>query len=85
MSELVMLVMLTAVLSTSDERPSVEPPAITEESFSPWMAHIRARPSELAWLEIPWIDRLADGIREAGRQEKPLLLWAMNGHPLGCT
>ena len=38
-----------------------------------------------SWQTIPWkIDLLA--ARDAARREKkPLFLWAMNGHPLGCT
>jgi hypothetical protein len=37
------------------------------------------------WREIPWETDL-DMAREKARQEKkPLLMWVMDGHPLGCT
>ena len=40
---------------------------------------------ELAWRRIPWRDTLAAAVLEANDLDKPVLLWAMNGHPLGCT
>ena len=36
------------------------------------------------WLEIPWRTNLAEARAEAERQNKPVLLWVMNGNPLGC-
>ena len=37
------------------------------------------------WAEIPWQSDLGAARREAARQQKPLLMWVMDGHPLGCT
>lgn len=34
---------------------------------------------------IPWRTTFAAGALEADQTDKPILLWAMNGHPLGCT
>ncbi len=41
--------------------------------------------SELAWTQIPWRPSFHEGVAEAQLQGKPVLLWVMNGHPLGCT
>ena len=41
--------------------------------------------SELAWRQIPWLPSFHEGVAEAQVQGKPVLLWVMNGHPLGCT
>lgn len=41
--------------------------------------------AEDAWRTLPWIPAYADAVIEAERVDKPLLMWAMNGHPLGCT
>lgn len=41
--------------------------------------------AEDAWRTLPWIPAYADAVIEAERLDKPLLMWAMNGHPLGCT
>jgi hypothetical protein len=34
---------------------------------------------------VPWLASFAEGVRAADAARKPLLLWIMNGHPLGCT
>lgn len=41
--------------------------------------------SEQAWLQIPWETDLAAARRKATAQDKPVFLWEMDGHPLGCT
>jgi hypothetical protein len=46
---------------------------------------VRPRDEELRWLRIPWCGDLWEGRRRAAASARPLFLWAMNGHPLGCT
>ncbi len=41
--------------------------------------------SEQKWLGIPWRLDLNQARADAAREGKPLLLWIMNGHPMGCT
>lgn len=41
--------------------------------------------SSEAWRQIPWRISLLDGQRAAVEEEKPIFIWAMDGHPLGCT
>lgn len=42
-------------------------------------------PGELRWQKIGWAPSLWAGVVEAHAQKKPILLWTMNGHPLGLT
>ena len=56
-----------------------------EASFEAWRAHLAPRPDELAWESLPWLTCYSDGVLAAQEQRRPLLLWVMNGHPLGCT
>ena len=37
------------------------------------------------WRTIPWKIALLDAQRTAAREKKPIFIWAMDGHPLGCT
>ena len=60
-------------------------PELTEANFDAWRDYIRADASELGWTRIPWATSLRDGIVKADALAKPVLLWVMNGHPLGCT
>jgi len=50
-----------------------------------WADHLTPEPDELKWAEIPWLSSLHEGIVAADASDRPLLLWVMNGHPLGCT
>lgn len=40
---------------------------------------------ELAFRSLGWRTVFWDAVKEAQREKRPILLWAMNGHPLGCT
>ena len=50
-----------------------------------WKDFIKPTKEELAWTQIPWRTNFYDGLIDADKFNKPLLLWVMNGHPLGCT
>ena len=54
-------------------------------TYDMWQEYIKPTNDELAWAEIPWRSTFYDGLVESDREQKPLLLWVMNGHPLGCT
>ena len=45
---------------------------------------IKPRPEETKWEEIPWRVDLWDARREAGRLGRPIMLWEMDGNPMGC-
>lgn len=46
---------------------------------------IKPRAEELKWSAIHWLADLWEARKQAAAQGKPLLLWEMDGHPLGCT
>lgn len=37
------------------------------------------------WAELPWRTSLWQARLDAAAAQKPILLWEMDGHPLGCT
>ncbi len=47
--------------------------------------HVLPEPSETAWMGLPWEPSLRAGLVAGRQQSKPVLLWAMNGHPLAST
>jgi hypothetical protein len=74
----------------SAQQPLPVPPVeadieLREENYEIWRDHILPDLSEMAWNQIPWLSTFHDGILAADAASKPLLLWTMNGHPLGCT
>jgi hypothetical protein len=58
---------------------------IPPEQFSALRELIKPKPGEDAWLQIPWQTSLWQARRKALAEGKPILLWEMDGHPLGCT
>ncbi len=38
-----------------------------------------------AWQAVPWGSEFRRALVAGAEQDKPVLLWAMNGHPLGQT
>ena len=51
----------------------------------PWRERILPAGDDLTFERIPWIPTFAEGVLQADAEGRPLLFWAMNGHPLGCT
>ena len=41
--------------------------------------------AEMVWQQLEWRPTLWDAVVEAHKSKRPVLLWAMNGHPLGQT
>ena len=62
-----------------------EPFYLGEGTYKMWHDFIKPTRKEIAWTQIPWLTTFYDGLVESDRTQKPLLLWVMNGHPLGCT
>ena len=60
-------------------------PALQDAGIARWSEWIQPARAELGFEEIPWIASFAEGLQAAERAGRPLLFWAMNGHPLGCT
>lgn len=62
-----------------------ETTALTLQNLDATLAHILPAETEVRWKDVDWRVALGDGVLEARAAEKPILLWAMNGHPLGCV
>ena len=72
--------------SQAQEPPGVPPlPELTLEDLESWRERIQPAASERSFEAIPWIPSFSEGVKRADEEGKPLLFWAMNGHPLGCT
>jgi hypothetical protein len=63
--------------------PSFEVASLPAEQWS--KLHAGVFPPAEKWTEIPWETDVTAARRRAAREGKPLFLWIMDGHPLGCT
>ncbi len=64
---------------------TLEAPELRRSDLAEWRAHLLPGEVDTRFARIPWEPTFLDGVRRASEQERPLLLWLMNGHPLGCT
>ncbi len=57
---------------------------LTQPEFERLHRELRPADDE-PWLTIPWRITLLGAQQTAAEEKKPLFIWAMDGHPLGCT
>lgn len=69
----------------ASEDPLARIPTLKLADLEEWRQAIVPSAEENLWLEIPWLASFGEGLHRAARADKPVLLWVMNGHPLGCT
>lgn len=78
-----------APAATPEPPPPAAPvdpvPALDASTFGAHWQHGVPTDEEMQWRAIPWLGTLAEAVVLAHAQDKPILLWAMNGHPLACT
>lgn len=78
------LALMTAALAAPrlGDYSALEP---SEENFARWIEFVLPSADEVRHEEIPWSTTFGEGLQAASDQQKSLLFWGMNGHPLGCT
>ncbi len=77
--------MFLRVLSLLAVALSFQVPELDESNFARWRDTIRPKPAELLFEDCAWKPTFWEAVVEAQTTDKPVLLWAMNGHPLACT
>ena len=59
-------------------------PSLSASEFERLHAELQPE-ADAPWRTIPWRVSLLEARQEAAKQKKPIFIWAMDGHPLGCT
>ena len=60
------------------------PEQMTAERMAALQKVIRPCEGEDAFDNIAWLTTIHDARVKAAKEGKPILLWEMDGHPLGC-
>ncbi|MDG2222002.1 MAG: hypothetical protein P8L85_11510 [Rubripirellula sp.] len=76
----VLLISFCALVAAEDPPPGL----LTPEDFLTLHKDLAKCPEE-PWRTIPWKTSVLEGQRIAAVEGKPIFIWAMDGHPLGCT
>jgi hypothetical protein len=64
---------------------ALQAPVPSAENYERWLTFIQPDAKEQAYKEIDWRNEFWPAVLEARELGRPILLWTMNGHPLGCT
>ena len=75
--------LLVTLICSAQFAMSAEP--IAPEQFEKLQTLIKPQKSEGKWAEIHWLLDLWTARKKAAELGKPILLWEMDGHPLGCV
>ena len=76
------VVILAAVLFSG--RAEAAAPPVPPQDFARLHALIKPAAPEEKWTQVPWLVSLWEARQKAAAAGKPILLWEMDGHPLGC-
>ncbi len=71
--------------AADDDGPKRIAPELTEKSYKKLRDQILPTEEEVEWKKLGWRATFWDGVIDAQEAKKPVLLFAMNGHPIGCT
>ena len=63
----------------------LQAPTLDGSNFKQWYTAIMPTAEECSFQDLNWRPSLWSAVAEANKQDKPILLWTMNGHPLACT
>ena len=77
------LAILALAASVVAQPPAAETPG--PDNLDAWLAFIRPTAAERRYEEIGWRNSFWPAVQQAKELGRPILLWTMNGHPLGCT
>jgi hypothetical protein len=67
------------------DEPDAGSARLNADTLAGWQSYLEPDSDELAFQRIPWLPTYVEGVHRADTERRPLLLWIMNGHPLGCT
>ena len=81
---LMALFLLTVWVSASAQKAALTL-ELNKKSYDKIRQALTSPKDESSWREIPWRPNLGEAIIEARKENKPILLWIMNGHPCGMT
>ena len=57
---------------------------VSEAEFEELQRELQPDQNE-TWRTIPWRTSVLEAQAAAAKTSKPIFIWAMDGHPLGCT
>ena len=85
MRKLLLVLTIIASISASAWMTARAADPFSAEEFAHVHSIVIEGADEQPWQQIPWGTNLWKARQQAAAEGKPILLWEMDGHPLGCT
>ncbi len=85
MIDKICLVLAVQLIAALPQHLHAQLPELSAGSLESYQIAIEPTADETEFLQINWNSQLHRAVRKAHESEKPLLIYVMNGHPLGCT
>lgn len=85
MKSLILQGLMACGLGLALSLPAAAAPPLTPQQFQQLQQVIPPDENTAKWMQIPWLTDLTQARQRAAAEGKPILLWEMDGHPLGCT
>lgn len=77
------VLMTGTLMVTASAAPARAAEPIDPAKFGQIHTLIKPKAAEETWAHIPWMASLWEARQRAAKEGKPILLWEMDGHPLG--
>ena len=78
-------ILLAAIVLAAAGAGGARAVELTDANYEKVRDTVLPKQEELGFRAIPWRVSFWDAVVEAQAKDRPILLWAMNGHPLACT
>lgn len=78
------LLLATSLAHGADREPALQRPRMSAE-YARRRDQILPNPREQSYRTIHWRASVLNGIVDAQKKDRPVMIVLMNGHPLGCT
>lgn len=86
MSKPLLLALLSfPAAALTQQPPPIQAPTPTAATHARWLEFLLPDATETAYRAVAWRTQFWPAVQEAKQLGRPILFWAMNGHPLGCT
>jgi len=83
---LIVSVLLGTVMPSPSANADDQQQTVAEISNDEYLElHKSLVPGKGLWRTVPWQTSLLKAQHIAARDKKPIFIWSMDGHPLGCT
>ena len=79
-----LLLLVPGIGLYADEGKPLRTPKLSAENAQ-LRDFVLPNPSEASYRKIPWRTSVLQGIVDAQKNDKPVMIYLINGHPLGCT